>query len=356
MKIQIANDELRMANGRKRIRCSRGNALNSKFEIRNSKWVSAFTMMEIAISLAVIGIALVAIIGLLPLGLRVQKENREKTLINQDATVFMEMIRAGMNTNSPQQTDLTNYVFAITNYWYFTNAANQKSSSGVDGFDYYGSDVSRMSPAPIFPLTNNYCILGLMSMPEYTDGDGKPLPTLIADAQDGCYSNHIVAYVHSMSGLAANEPPQGNQLLRDSSFGYRVLCENLPPAFPLQEWTSQAIYTNDNTGGDRVYYIDNGTVTYWHALHNTKINQNLTPPDNPDFWAHDGYTQTMANSTHNLRLTFLWPLLPNNNLPPMPGRQTYRTQVTGELVQTNITMEPRIFLYFFQPQMFTNAP
>src|SRR5947207_7764407 len=39
---------------------------------------SAFTMIEIAISLAVIGFALVAIIGILPTGMNVQKENREE--------------------------------------------------------------------------------------------------------------------------------------------------------------------------------------------------------------------------------------------------------------------------------------
>src|SRR6266704_643190 len=51
---------------------------------------SAFTMIEIAISLAVIGFALVAIIGILPQGLNVQRDNREQTIINQDLTVFMD--------------------------------------------------------------------------------------------------------------------------------------------------------------------------------------------------------------------------------------------------------------------------
>ena len=37
-------------------------------------------MVEIAICLAVIAFALVAIIGILPAGLQVQKENREDTL------------------------------------------------------------------------------------------------------------------------------------------------------------------------------------------------------------------------------------------------------------------------------------
>ena len=74
---------------------------------------AAFTMVEIAISLAIIGIALVAIIGVLPLGMNVQRDNREATVINQDASVFLEAIRNG----SLGLNDLTNYVFDITNSW-----------------------------------------------------------------------------------------------------------------------------------------------------------------------------------------------------------------------------------------------
>src|SRR5271156_3068044 len=74
---------------------------------------SGFTMVEVAISLAIIGIALVAIIGVLPMGMNVQRENREATVINQDATVFIEAIRNGARGLD----DLTNYVYAITNHW-----------------------------------------------------------------------------------------------------------------------------------------------------------------------------------------------------------------------------------------------
>src|SRR5690242_17584022 len=73
----------------------------------------AFTMIEIAISLAVIGFALVAIIGILPIGMNVQKENRQETIINQDGNMFMEAIRFGGRGFD----DLTNYVVAVTNYW-----------------------------------------------------------------------------------------------------------------------------------------------------------------------------------------------------------------------------------------------
>ena len=74
---------------------------------------SGFTMIEIAICLAIIGFALVAIIGVLPLGMNTQRDNREETIINQDATVLLEAIRNGARGSD----DLTNYVYAITNYW-----------------------------------------------------------------------------------------------------------------------------------------------------------------------------------------------------------------------------------------------
>src|ERR1039458_5936414 len=85
----------------------------SAFSLQPSAFTCAgFTMVEIAISLAVIGIALVAIIGVLPIGMNTQRDNREETIINQDATVLMEAIRGGARGLD----DLTNYVYAITNF------------------------------------------------------------------------------------------------------------------------------------------------------------------------------------------------------------------------------------------------
>src|SRR6266513_839727 len=56
---------------------------------------AGFTMVEIALCLAIIGFALVAIIGILPSGMNVQKDNREETIIRQDAMYLMEAIRSG---------------------------------------------------------------------------------------------------------------------------------------------------------------------------------------------------------------------------------------------------------------------
>src|SRR6266567_858600 len=83
----------------------------------------AFTMIEIAISLAIIGFALVAIIGILPTGLNAQRDNRQETIVNQDATVLMDAVRNGEHGLD----DLTNYVIGITNY---TTAYSRRSIPG----------------------------------------------------------------------------------------------------------------------------------------------------------------------------------------------------------------------------------
>jgi type II secretory pathway pseudopilin PulG len=247
---------------------------------------SAFTMVEIALSLAVIGIALVAIIGVLPLGMNVQKDNREETIIDQDATVFMEATRGGVSTRFGA--DLTNYVYLIT------NTVTQYNSSGVASApNYYGYTFT--TP---FALTNNARIIGLLSTPEYTDLNFNPTTNLF----NGGYSNHVVAYVYSISGPAVEKPPQDNTNLQQDAFSYKIICDNVPVAV-------------DTTALNTVY------------------NQQLT-----------------AN-LHELRLTFLWPLLPSGNTGA--GRQVFRTMVGGQI--TNY-IDNGVTLYFLQSQSFTNVP
>ena len=69
-------------------------------------------MIEIAIAVGVIGFALVAVIGILPQGMNVQKDNREDTIISQDAPYFLNAIRNGeRRTNN---NILVNYLESIT--------------------------------------------------------------------------------------------------------------------------------------------------------------------------------------------------------------------------------------------------
>jgi prepilin-type N-terminal cleavage/methylation domain-containing protein len=269
---------------------------------------SGFTMVEIAICLAIIGIALVAIIGVLPIGINVQRDNREETLIDQDATVFIENIRNGARGLD----DLTNYVYAITNYWTLYPPNGGAGAPGINGYTYTSFSVTSPYPSSGAPLTNGANIIGLLSTPEYTGSslNGAPLTSLVS----GGYSNYVVAYVHSLSGPAVEKPPQNNAILVGDSFGYKMICENVPVA----------VDTN-------LFNLSNPTPA--------QQQQQL-------------YASNLVANLRELRLTFLWPLLPNGNVGN--GRQTFRTTVAGQLVPTNVV--PNNVLYFFQPQFFTTAP
>jgi type II secretory pathway pseudopilin PulG len=250
---------------------------------RHPSRVTGFTMVEIALCLAIIGFALVVIIGVLPFGMSEQGQNREKTIINQDATVLVEAIRNGARGAD----DLTNYVYQIVNF--------------QTSYPALATTVSAYSN-----FTSGANIVGLLSTPEFMDSAYNPTNNLFS----GGFSNHIVAYIRSMSGPAVEKPPQNNALLVQDSFTYRVICENMPLA------VNTSVFSLPYSDPNRVY--------------NDQLTANL----------------------RELQLTFLWPQLPNGNLPPQPWRQSYRTLIAGQLTGTTNGVP----LYFFQPQFFTNAP
>ncbi len=101
-------------------------------------------MIEIAMCLAIIGFALVAIIGVLPLGMNTQRDNREETIINQDATVLLEAIRNGARGLD----DLTNYVYAITNYWTLYNPDGTVKKAACNGYSLHSTP---QTPSGIYP-------------------------------------------------------------------------------------------------------------------------------------------------------------------------------------------------------------
>jgi len=261
-----------------------------------------FTMVEIAISLAVIGIALVSIIGVLPIGMHTQRDNRQETIINQDATMLMEAIRNGAQGRD----DLNNYVYAITNY--VTHyPVNGSPTTNIDGYTYTSATGTPL-PIPFWwTITNGMRIVGLLSTPEYTDINGQPLFSINNNID--YYSNHVVAYVRSMSGPAVEKPPQDpNSLIVGDSFTYRVLCVNAPVVADMTVVTNQfGVVTNE-------YF--------------KQLNANL----------------------HEVRLSFFWPQQPNGSLGP--GRQTFRTLVAGKLV---LNTNDGALSYFYQPQSFVNV-
>ena len=70
----------------------------------------AFTMIEIAISIAIIAVGLIAIAGVLPAGLNVQRDNREDTIIQEDGAYLLEAICAG----GIGFHEITNHVLSVT--------------------------------------------------------------------------------------------------------------------------------------------------------------------------------------------------------------------------------------------------
>ena len=271
-------------------------------------------MIEIAISLAVIGFALAAVVGVLPLGMRVQKQNREETIINQDVLVLMEAIRHGAQGLD----DLTNYVFAIT------NTATQWGPKGPSGapVQRYWYTPTGSSASPAFPINTGARIIGLLSTPTY----------LPADNQGLYWSNHVVAYVRSMSGPASEKFPQNNRDVQDLAFSYRLTPEVVT-------------YTTN--------YVDPSWLVYPGY-----------PANSPNAVAWTNYVKAVLNlslNVHDVRLTFRWPLLARN--APGPGQQSFRTVVGGYLQLTNepgflkpLPGQPSPYaLYFFQPRTYVNA-
>jgi prepilin-type N-terminal cleavage/methylation domain-containing protein len=302
----------------------------------------AFTLVEVAISLAIIGIALVAIIGVLPLGMNVQRDNREATIINQDATIFIEAIRGGARGLD----DLTNYVYAITNYWTEFAANGSILKANNDGYSFQGSQITKPIPGPpFFPLTNGLRIIGLLSTPQLT----TDLPGLVPvnNLLNGGYSNHVVAYVRSLSGPAVEKPPQDNALIQADSFTYVIYSVNASMAASIPSlWQAQSYIA-----GDQVYYPPPPNSTLWQATATTSSTDVPGSGATPTPWTHNVYSKQLAANLHELRLTFLWPVRPNGKLGT--GRQTYRALVSGQIMQTNSIGQP---LYFYQSQSFTNTP
>lgn len=270
---------------------------------------SAFTMVEIALCLAIVGFALVAIIGVLPAGLNVQRDNRQDTIINQDSTVWMDAIRAGGRTNQfgvidqfGMSDELTNYVdrIVVTNWAYQFNATttNLTRTTVIVGQKVFGGSTAGYTPVLI---TNGARIVGLLSTPRIVPLDDTHFA-----------SNYVIAYCRAMSGNASEKPQQANADVRDASFTYRMVVD----VTPVGSVDPEGLQTNEV---DRI------------------LRDNLA----------------------EVRLLFRWPLkesyVPSLALDrPAAGNSKLvsRSQVSGRIYRDNTLDQPRTKtpFYFVQPR------
>lgn len=115
--------------------------LNPSTTLR-SRAEAAFTMVEVALSLAIVAFAMVAIIGVMPAGLNVQKENREDTVISQDAAFLLEAIRGGEASSN-----LTALAAGLVGNIYGVNLTTYPPS-GSTNFPYSPQDIVKRLSIP----------------------------------------------------------------------------------------------------------------------------------------------------------------------------------------------------------------
>ena len=168
----------------------------------------AFTMVEIALSIAIVAFAMVAIIGVLPTGLQVQRDNREETIINQDGAYLLEAIRSG----GLGLDDLTNFVERIT----ITNR------SGGWSISYFGSRLPEIGRQ--IPLTNGHFIIGMLSVPTYQHKGNYPRGRPVLS------TNEVTALMRSISGSASQRFQ--SQEFRENAFTY-LLTTTIAPYDPI---------------------------------------------------------------------------------------------------------------------------
>ena len=92
---------------------------------------AAFTLIEVALSVAIAAFALVAIIGVMPAGLNVQRENREESIINNDAKFFIDAIRSG-SVNATLLADRVDWVVVQSNGVAVAGATNPFTAGASD--------------------------------------------------------------------------------------------------------------------------------------------------------------------------------------------------------------------------------
>jgi len=219
--------------------------------------------------------------------------------------------------------DLTNHIYAIVNLstnsfpgpsGYYNPVLTPLMHPSLAVFEANFPDVP---PARWYPiLTSGTNIIGLLSTPELIDTSYHATNNLYS----GGYSNHIVAYVRSVSGLVADQSPQDNPTIVGNTFAYRI-------------------------------YLANAAVPV-----DTNVFSPVPAASSPLYPAYVN-SQNLSQSLHEMRLTFRWPVLPNGSYANQGSSPlTFRASVAGTLGTNGIFVEPYTPLYFYQSQTFTASP
>ena len=302
--------------------------------------LAGFTMVELALCIAVVSIAMVAIIGVLPLGMNVQKQNREDTIINQEAQILLEALRTASSSGAPITNIYGDSLPLADRLWTFSNAADYLTNfvdfvavTNVFGKSYWrgpnylkatGGDSADPSRAP---LMDGHMFLNALLTPLVETNSGR-LVTNLVFAQMRPITSPVSEYPVSLDQKAGPPPDR-----YDDVFRYIVTAE-VVRSVPL---------------GAQLY----------QDLEYEQLRQ-------------------LTNHLFEVRLTFEWPVtalnpdVHENNVRPSVGqnRRTFRTLLSGNL-ETKVLRDSRnrfvaapipgdnparVPLREFKPSVFVQAP
>jgi hypothetical protein len=213
---------------------------------------AAFTMVEVALCIAIIGFALVAIIGVLPTGLRVQKDNRDDSVLGQDATVWLEFLKNPpldtFNGAPYQAADyLTNHVTQVVAV--YTNSSGNLVTN----------------PAGALQINRGWKILGLLCNP----------------------TNQVTyADMRAISGTAADRGTN-----QPTAFSYRLFCQVTNAAVFTPE-VANSLYEVRLTFRWPVF--PNGSVGDGRRTYRTMVSGNLRYQPGPDRYYLEPLIRTNA--------------------------------------------------------------
>lgn len=302
---------------------------------------SAFTMAELALCIAVVAIAMVAIIGVLPLGMNVQKQNKEDTIINQDAQILLDAIR----TASASGTTITNFQrnsLDVANLlWGYSNAA-----------DYLTNFVDYVVVTNVFG--KSYW-RGPWYLKETGGEAGDPsLPALM----DG----HL--FLNAL--LTPRVETNSNRFITNT-----VWAQMRPITSPVSDYPASLNQKTGPTVDQRFDHLFRYIVT-------AEVGPAL--PVHADLYEGLDYERVrqLTNCVYELRLTFQWPVtaqvpdIHESGTRPYvgPNRRTFRTILSGNL-ETKVIRNSanrivaaeipganpaRVPLREFKPSVFVQAP
>ncbi len=267
----------------------------------------AFTMVELALCIAIVSFAMVAILGVLPLGLNVQRQNREDTIVDQEGPLWVDLIRKG----GIGWDDVTNYVDYI-----LVERTPVNGSGGTKTYGFRGAFLSSeySIPAPDAVLATPGDVVSLLSIPRFEADRGV------------IYSNKITAILRSFSGSLGSQirpdrtvtfRPDERQL--DNSFRYQLQVELTPvtqlPTFNVSP-TNLVAQAGIQTGG------------YLNAL---RLDTNLMSELRDPLQLQNASQDLLAATLYDLRLVFRWPVFRvGGEVNVGPGLRVFRTQVMGK--------------------------